>query len=128
MVIFGQKVLYSGKSGFIRDEMLYSRSCSSIWPKWFGSDKSGCLRTRFVLSVQNCCICGKLVVFGAKWLYSDKSGCILLKVVVFGQKWLYSGKVVVFRQKVLYSGKVVVYGQKRLYSGKCGCIREKWLY
>ena len=55
-----------------------------------------------------------MVVFGHKWLYSDKNGCIPLKwlylgksncirekVVVFGQNWLYSGKLV-------YSGKVVV--------------------
>ena len=27
----------------------------------------------------------KLVVFGQKWLYSDKSGCIRAKVVVLGQ-------------------------------------------
>ena len=26
-----------------------------------------------------------LVVFGKKWLYSDKSGCIRAKVVVLGQ-------------------------------------------
>ena len=34
----------------------------------------------------------KVVVFGQKWLYSDRSGCIRVILVVFGQKLLYSGK------------------------------------
>ena len=54
---------------------------------------------------------GKVVVFGQKWLYSDRSscirswwlyfckcGCIRAKEVVFGPKWLYSGKIVVIGQ------------------------------
>ena len=35
---------------------------------------------------QSGCLRGKMVVFGAKWLY-------------FWHKWLYSGKVVLFGQK-----------------------------
>ena len=79
MVVFGQKWLYSGKSGFIRAQVVLFR--------------------------QKCLYLGKVVVFGQKWLYSDKSGCIrtrwlyLKKVVVFGKKWFYSGKMVVFVQK-----------------------------
>ena len=47
---------------------------------------------------------GNVVVFGQKWLYSDKSGCNLVKVVVFGQvcriraKWLYSGRTGCIRE------------------------------
>ena len=68
-----------------------------------------------------------MVLFGKKWLYSDKSGCIWkgccirAKVAVVGQEWLFSGKRVFFGQKWFYSGKsgsirakVVVFGQKGL--------------
>ena len=68
-----------------------------------------------------------MVLFGQKWLYSDKSGCIRVKVVVFGQgcriraKWLYSGKTGCNREKRIYSGKggflqatVFLFGQKLL--------------
>ena len=51
---------------------------------------------------------GKLVVFWAKWLYSDENGCFQEIVVVFG--------------------KVVVVGQKLLYSGKNDCTLAKWFY
>ena len=43
-----------------------------------------------------------MVTFGQKWLCLGKSGCIRAKVVLFGQKWLYSDKVVVFGRKCLY--------------------------
>ena len=91
-----------------------------------------------------------MVVFGHKWLYSDKSGCILVKVVVIGQgsriraKLLYWGKTgcirylqfgkncirqcgcirakeVVFEQSGCIRTKVIVFG-------KSGFIRAKWLY
>ena len=55
-----------------------------------------------------------IVVFGKKWLYSDKSDCIR-------EKLLYSAKS-------LYSGKVVVVCKNCLYSGKSDYIRAKWLY
>ena len=60
MVLFGQKLLYSGKSGSIRPKVVV-----------------------FVLSG---CTWAKVVVFGQKWFCSDKSGCIRAKVVVLGQK------------------------------------------
>ena len=41
----------------------------------------------------------KVNVIGQKGLYSGKSGCIRANVVVFGQKWLHSDKVVAFGQK-----------------------------
>ena len=43
MVVFGQKLLFSGKSGYNRT-------------KWLYSSESGCIRA-------------KVVVFGQKWLY-----------------------------------------------------------
>ena len=93
---------------------------------------------------QGGCFCVKVVVFGQKWLYSEKSGCNRANVVVYGKiasipaKWLYLGKVVEFSQKWLHSGKsgcirakVVVFWEKRLYFdkvvviGQSGCIRAK---
>ena len=65
MVLFGQKCLYSSKSGLLR--------------------ASGSIRVKVVLLGQGDCIRAKVVVFG-------QSGCIrvkvvvLDKVVVFGQK------------------------------------------
>ena len=46
-------------------------------------------------------------------------------MVVFGQKWLYSEKVVEIGQSGCIAAKVVVFGRKMLYSGKSGCIRVK---
>ena len=82
-----------------------------------------------------------MVVFGHKWLYSDKSGYILVKVVVIGMgsriraKLLYWGKTGCNRARRIYSEKggfiratVFRFGQKFLYSGKCGCIRTNWLF
>ena len=65
-----------------------------------------------------------MVVFGQKWLYSNKSGCIRAKVVVVVRigcirtKWLHSDKVVVFGQKLLYLAKMVKFGPS-------GCISVK---
>ena len=66
LVVFGQKWLYSGKSGSIRAIRLYSVKNGCI------RGKSGCIRT-------------KVVVFEQKRFYSGKSGCIRAKVIVFGQ-------------------------------------------
>ena len=60
MVVFEQKLLYSGKVAVFRQS-------GSIRVKWLYSDKVVVL--------------GKVVVFGQKWFY-------LGKVYVFGQKWL----------------------------------------
>ena len=60
MVVFGQKILYSGKSGCI-------------------GDKAGCIRANMVVVRQSGCIRAKVVLLWEKWLYLDK-------VVVFGQK------------------------------------------
>ena len=70
------------KSGFIRSKV-------DVF------EQSGCSRAKLLYSE-------KVVVFGQKWLYSNKSGfirenldifvlsgCTRVKVVVFGQKWLY---------------------------------------
>ena len=80
--------------------------------------QSGCNLAKWLYSGKSCCILPKwwisreVDVFGI-------SGCYQAKMVVFGQKWLYSDKVVV-------SGKMVVFGQKWLFLAKSGCIREKW--
>ena len=56
-----------------------------------------------------------MVKFGQKMLYSGKSGCIWAKVVVFGRKWLYSDKVVVFGQSGNIRVNLAVFGQKWLF-------------
>ena len=129
MLEFGQKWLYSGKSGCI----LASCSCSG---------KNGWFSRTVVVFGQSCC-------FRVKWLYSGKSGFIWAKVVLFRPKWLYPGKLVVFRQivvlgqglcnrakwlcsdksgfiraKVDVFGKIGVIRTNCLYSVKSGCIRE----
>ena len=80
MVLFVQKLLYSGKKCFI----------SSIW-FIVQLEESGCIRGKMVVFAQNGCIRAKVVVLGQNWLYSGKwlnsgkSGCIQAKVVVFGE-------------------------------------------
>ena len=66
VVVFWQKWLNSGKSGYILQSDGFLAQC-------FYSSISGCIRA-------------KIVVFGKKWLY-------LGKVIVFVQKWLNSGKI-----------------------------------
>ena len=39
VLVFLQKLLYSGKSGFIRSKLLYSGKNCSIWLKWLYSTK-----------------------------------------------------------------------------------------
>ena len=61
MVVFGQKWLYSGKSGCICAKVVV------FGQKFLYSGKSGCIR--------------------AKWSYSDKLVRFRVKVDVFEQKW-----------------------------------------
>ena len=68
MVVFGQKWLFSCKSGCIRAKVVI-----------FGQD--GCTRVKWLYSGKSCCVRPKLFVFG-------QSGCICAKVVVFGKKLL----------------------------------------
>ena len=81
MVVFWQKLLYSGKSGCVRE------NSGCIWDKCLYSGK-------MVVFRQGGCIWLKMVVFRQNWLYSGKSGCIgengciRAKVVDFGKKWL----------------------------------------
>ena len=63
MVVYGQKWLYSGKSGCIRVNLLYM-------------DKFGCHAQNWLFSC-------KVVVFWKKWLYSGKSGCLRTKRLVW---------------------------------------------
>ena len=53
-----------------------------------------------------------MVVFGLRWLNSDKVIVFLQKVVVFGKSGCIRAKVVVLGQKRLYSCKMVVIGQR----------------
>ena len=54
MVVFGQKMLYLGKSGCSRAKLVVFEH------KWFYSDKSGSIRAKWLYL-------GKVVVFGQKW-------------------------------------------------------------
>ena len=87
VVVFGQKWLFSGKSGVIRAKVVVFRQKNVV----FGQE---------LLYSGKLVVFGKVVVFGQKCLYSGKSCCIResgiipVKVVVFGQsgriwaKWL----------------------------------------
>ena len=92
MVVFGQKSLYSGKSGCIRAKVVV------LGQKWLYSNKKGCVRAKWLDLGKSSYNRAKVSVFG-------QSGCILAKLE-------YSVKVVVFKQKWFYSGKVVEIGQK----------------
>ena len=145
--VFGQKWLYSSKSGCFWVILAVFGQAACIWAQtwlyscqeWLYSRKSGCIRAKWYVFGQKW-NSRRVVVFGqsgcnsSKLLYSGRSVCIRAKVVVFGDKWLYlsqmwlysgkssciSGKRVVFGLRWLYSGKVVVFGQS-------GCIWAKWL-
>ena len=56
-----------------------------------------------------------VVVFGQKWLYSNKIGCIPAKVELLGQNGFIRAKKV--GKKGSISAKVIVLEQKWLYSG-----------
>ena len=64
--------------------------------KWLYSDKSGCIREKFVVFGKNLLYLGKMVVIGQKWLYSDKSGFIQNDCL---------------RAKLFFSGKLFVFGK-----------------
>ena len=99
MVVFVQKLLYSGKfvvfgqTGFSRAKVVV------IGQKWSYSGKVVVFGQKLLSSAKRSCIRVKEVKIGQILLYSGKSGCVRA-VVVFGQNWLYSCKVVVFGQKL----------------------------
>ena len=69
MVVYGQKSLYSGKSGSIR-------------AKRFNSRKTGCNWLKLLYSCKSCSVRALVVFFGQKWWSSSKvvllqqNGCI----------------------------------------------------
>ena len=104
MVVFGQKWLYSCKTGSIRAKVVVLGNVVVIVQTRLISGKSDCIWESvgiwaIVLVLgQSGCIGAKVVVFGQKRLYSGKSGCIRAKVVVFGKDGCIGAKVVVFGQ------------------------------
>ena len=52
--------MYSGKSGSIRAKVIV------ILQNWFFLGKSGCIRAKVVVVVKSGCIWAKVVVFGQK--------------------------------------------------------------
>ena len=63
MVIFGQKMLYSGKSCCIRAEVVVVGQSGCIWAELEYSGKPGCIRAKVVVFL------GKVIVIGKKFLY-----------------------------------------------------------
>ena len=93
MTVFGQKWLYSGKSG-------------CVWAKVVVFGKSGCILPKGVIFGQMLFYSRKSAFIRAKWLYWSKSSFLWTKEALFGkkvvefvQKWLYSGKCGCIRQK-----------------------------
>ena len=70
MVAFGQKWLYSSKSGCISTKLLFSGKVFI-----FGQKR---------LYLGNWLYSMRVVVFEQKWLYLGKNRCTRAKVVVFG--------------------------------------------
>ena len=75
MVVFGQKWLYSGKSGCVRAKVVVFEKIVCIPGMWLYSGKVVVFGKKIVVIRQNC-------------PYSGKSGCIWAKFFLFGQKWL----------------------------------------
>ena len=79
MVVFGQKLTFSGKpvefeqSGGIRAEVVV------LGRKRLYSGKSGCIRAKWLYSMKLVLIGQKLFVFGQKLLYSGINCCIRAK-------------------------------------------------
>ena len=68
MVIFGQKLLYLGKSGCNRKNVDVFRQKCFIWAKGVLFGQSGCNLAKLVVFRQSGCVRAKLVVFGQKVL------------------------------------------------------------
>ena len=91
MVVFGQKLLYSGKSDCIRGKWL----CSGKWlflvkvfvfgQKLLCSSKNGCIRAKWLYSDKSCCNQGKSGGIRANVVIFEQSDCVLEKVVVIGK-------------------------------------------
>ena len=79
VVVFGQRFLYSGKSGCIRAKVVV------VGQNWLYSEKICCIRDKIFVFLQKGSIWAKPVVFGQKLWYLGKL--------------LYSVKVVVIKQK-----------------------------
>ena len=83
MVVFGEKLLYSGKLVGLGPSICIRSKLVVFRHKLLYSGKSGCSWVIIVLFVKKWLCSGKVVVFRQKWLCSGKSGCIWEKVVVF---------------------------------------------
>ena len=63
MVVFGQKWLYSSKTGCIREKLLVFVQGGCNQEKWLYSSKSCCIRRKEVVFGQSGCFREKAVVF-----------------------------------------------------------------
>ena len=86
------KVVVFVQSGFIRKKWLYSGKVVVFGQKLLYLGKNGCIRDRVVVFGKKWLYSVKVVVFGQKLFNSGKSGCnrvkqvVFAKVVVFGQR------------------------------------------
>ena len=63
MDLFGQKWIYSGKSGFFRAKVVVFGQGGCIWEKVNEFEQSGFIRSKVVVFGQSCCIRVEVVVF-----------------------------------------------------------------
>ena len=90
MIVFGQNLLYSCKSGCIQTKVVVFRQIMfySVKVDLFG--KNGCILAKWLYSSkmvvlkQSCLYSGKSGCIREKWLFSGRNGCIRAKVVVLG--------------------------------------------
>ena len=99
------KLVVFRKSGCIRATSLYSGKVVVFGQKWLYSGKSGCISTMWLcFSVKSPYIRAR-TLYSGKSGCNRANVAVFRKVILFGQKWLYSVNVVVFGQNCLYSGK-----------------------
>ena len=75
VVLFGQKWLYSGKSGYDQPKVVVFKQSGCIQAVVVAFGQGGFIRENWLYSC-------KMVLFGQNWLFTGKSGCIRAKEVV----------------------------------------------
>ena len=84
MVLFGQKWLYSDKSGCICKGCCIRAKVAVVGQEWLFSGKRVFLRAKVVLLGQKRFYSGKSGYIRTKEVVIQQSGCIRAKVVLFG--------------------------------------------
>ena len=77
--VFGQKLLYSGKVLVFWKRKSIRAKVVVLGQNLFYTGRSGSIRAKVVVFGQSSCIWAKVLVIGQKWIFSGKSGSIRAK-------------------------------------------------